>query len=114
MIIMRHLGDRVRTLLGHTEYIHRKLAAACRKVLLAEDDLKSQTGLAFPSDTKDSIIDKEEKLRTLDQELAKVNMPKEFQLVFSSYGAVHRHSTSSLLDRQNIPKKECESGIQSG
>lgn len=80
MIIMRHCGDRVRTLLGHTEYIHRKLASACRKVLLSEKDLNSKTGLALPNESVESIVGKENKSHVLRKELMKASLPESFSM----------------------------------
>ena len=74
---MRHCGDGQDSPWPH-RYIHRKLARACRKVLLNEDDLGGKSGLALPSENSDSIVPKEDKTKVLKQVLSNCNLPKSF------------------------------------
>merc|ERR1711871_1525377 len=86
MAYLRNSGDRVRTHLGHTEYIHEKISQVVRKVPLREEEITVRRGgntniyktLAFDHETNDDVIPKESKAKALKESLAEIVLPDSF------------------------------------
>jgi GAF domain-containing protein len=87
MAFKRSSGDRVRTHLGHTEYIHEKLAEITRKVLLTEDHIlmrktlgpSTPTNVAFGRETAEGdVVEKDKKMKFLKEGLGDITLPDSF------------------------------------
>jgi hypothetical protein len=86
MAYLRNSGDRVRTHLGHTEYIHEKVSRIVRKVLLKDEDVATRKSsgaslvktIAFEGEDSEEVVPKEAKIKFLREGLSEIAMPDSF------------------------------------
>lgn len=110
---LRNSGDRVRTHLGHTEYIHEKVSRVVRKVFLREEDVATRKSsgqslvktIAFSDEGLEDVVPKEKKLKFLKEGLGDINLPGSFAAPYNAALRCTGMDVNSTRIIKSFPRK---------